>query len=360
MLTWPVFLTQYLAINEYKKGAEWKGFYNEISKGEYYLLPVSRKLIILQSLCDDALESEELKAEMRMREESEIGMDNDVPDILPADEVPRSVLPRYAKSSAGRDKEAMEIASKPNAEKLSGNSTSDFKENEGTDDADVDENGDECCLCGMDGTLLCCDGCPSVYHSRCIGVLKMLIPEGPWYCPECKINMFGPKIAKGTTLRGAEIFGKDLHGQLFLGTCDHLLVYVQNFYCPSWILSFDLLESVVLQVSKQMKFEVLFLLFSLNSNLCFGFPIFLNFLLQHLTLYELSYLRFHIYNFLKLMIAGSTSMVDIVSDITIRMIFQKFFKSSMHPCSTGLCTMVYAWQFYNSGIFQKVSGLFLI
>lgn len=259
-MTWPVFVIQYLAINGYVKGAEWKGFCDEIYEGEYYLLPASRKLIILQSLCDDVLESEELKAEMNMREESEVGMVCDADDILPADEVPRTVHPRYAKTSACKDKEAMEFASESNVEKPSGNSISYLRNIERTEDADVDGNGDECRLCGMDGTLLCCDGCPSAYHSRCIGVMKMFIPEGPWYCPECKINMSGPKIAKGTSLRGAEIFGKDLYGQLFLGTCDHLLVYVQNLCCLLLIPSFVVLGSLHLLVSKLMKFNVQFFL----------------------------------------------------------------------------------------------------
>ncbi|KAF2577278.1 hypothetical protein F2Q68_00000774 [Brassica cretica] len=90
--------------------------------------------------------------------------------------------------------------------------------------SDVDGNSDECRLCGMDGTLLCCDECPLAYHSRCIGVLKMYIPDGPWYCPECTINKMGPTIAHKTSLRGAVCFGVDPHGRLFLGTCNHLLV----------------------------------------------------------------------------------------------------------------------------------------
>ncbi|KAF7823287.1 DDT domain-containing protein PTM-like [Senna tora] len=232
ILTWPVLLIQYLAINGNTKGDEWKEFCDDIYNGEYYLLSASRKLIILQSLCDDVLESQELKAEMNMREESETGMDYDEEDILPADKVSRRVHQPYAQISACKHKEAMSLASKSTAEKLFGNSISYFRDAERTEDADVDGNGDECRLCGMDGILLCCDGCPSVYHSRCIGLMKISIPEGLWYCPECKINMSGPKIEKGTSLRGAEIFGKDLHGQLFLGACDHLLVLnVSGGYC---------------------------------------------------------------------------------------------------------------------------------
>ncbi|TKY67122.1 Nucleosome-remodeling factor subunit BPTF [Spatholobus suberectus] len=222
-LTWPVFLIQYLVVSGYTDGHEWKGFYEEVSTGEYYLLAVSRKLIILQILCDNVLESEEMITEINMRRESEVP-DYDGEDILPSEVGLRRVQPRYTNTSAFEDKEAAKFVSASNALDQPGNSISNFRDTESIDDGDADRNGDECCLCGMDGTLLCCDGCPSAYHSRCIGVTKMSLPEGPWYCPECKINMTGPTIAKGTSLRGAEIFGKDLYGQLFMGTCEHLLV----------------------------------------------------------------------------------------------------------------------------------------
>lgn len=229
-LTWPVYVLQYLAVNGYTIGPEWKGFYDEVFYGEYYLLPANRKLTILQILCDDVLESEELKAEMNMREKSEAGMDYDSEDILPSEHGPRRVHPRYAKTVGCKDDKTMKFDSELTAVNLPGNS----------EDA-IDSNGDECCLCGMDGTLLCCDGCPATYHSRCIGLMKMHIPEGEWHCPECIINMIGPLISRGT-LKGAEIFGNDLYGQLFMGTCDHLLVYVQNLYHVSFIPSFVMLD----------------------------------------------------------------------------------------------------------------------
>ncbi|KAL5056199.1 hypothetical protein RYX36_036881 [Vicia faba] len=220
-LTWPVFVVLYLLVNGFTKGPEWKGFYDEVFSGEYYMLPVSRKLVILQILCDDVLESDELKTEMSMRKESEVGMDYDAEDTIPAETGPRKVHPRYARTSFCEDKEATKLVSESIAVNQPGLYC---RDTENTADGDADRNGDDCRLCGMDGTLLCCDGCPSAYHSRCIGVMKMFIPEGPWYCPECKINMAGPTIAKGTSLRGAVIFGRDLYGQLFMGTCDHLLV----------------------------------------------------------------------------------------------------------------------------------------
>jgi PHD-finger len=57
------------------------------------------------------------------------------------------------------------------------------------------ENDDECAICGLEGDLLCCDGCPASYHRRCIGLFELdALPEGRWMCPECEIKdpaMFG-------------------------------------------------------------------------------------------------------------------------------------------------------------------------
>lgn len=55
------------------------------------------------------------------------------------------------------------------------------------DDSD-DANLDECVLCGMEGNLLCCDGCPAAYHARCIGLGKAQLAEGEWFCPECRVT----------------------------------------------------------------------------------------------------------------------------------------------------------------------------
>ncbi|XP_048234477.1 DDT domain-containing protein PTM isoform X2 [Ricinus communis] len=222
-LTWPVYLVQYFTVMGYAKRPEWKGFYDDILKREYYSLPVSRKLMILQILCDDVLDCAEIRAEIDAREESEVGMDPDAIATSLSENGPRRVHPRYSKTSACKDKEAMEIIAENQGTKSSCCSKYLGWEGDGHD-VGMDGNSDECRLCGMDGTLLCCDGCPSAYHSRCIGVVKMYIPEGPWYCPECTINKLGPTIIMGTSLKGAEIFGVDLYEQVFLGTCNHLLV----------------------------------------------------------------------------------------------------------------------------------------
>uniref|UniRef100_A0A7S1TFG5 Histone-lysine N-methyltransferase n=1 Tax=Compsopogon caeruleus TaxID=31354 RepID=A0A7S1TFG5_9RHOD len=41
-----------------------------------------------------------------------------------------------------------------------------------------------CVACGNGGQLLCCDGCPAVYHPRCVGVSEDATPE-QWYCENC-------------------------------------------------------------------------------------------------------------------------------------------------------------------------------
>ena len=51
-----------------------------------------------------------------------------------------------------------------------------------------DGNTDLCVLCGLGGSLLCCDGCPAAYHMRCIGETAKSIPEGEWLCPECALG----------------------------------------------------------------------------------------------------------------------------------------------------------------------------
>lgn len=229
-LTWPVYLLHYLAVMGYTKGPEWKNFNECVMDKEYYSLPVGLKLMTLQILCDDVLDCVEVRTEIDVREESEVGIDPDAVTINPSENGPRRVHPRFSKTSACKDREAMEIVAEGHEMKsyhklkiLGPRGT------EGDADAvDLDANSDECRLCGMDGTLLCCDGCPLAYHSRCIGVVKMYIPEGPWYCPECTINKMGPTITVGTSLKGAEVFGIDLYEQIFLGTCNHLLVYVFN------------------------------------------------------------------------------------------------------------------------------------
>ncbi|XP_004242107.1 DDT domain-containing protein PTM-like isoform X1 [Solanum lycopersicum] len=226
-ITWPVYLVHYLTVMGYIEQPGWKGFYPHTLQREYYLLSAGRKIMVLQILCDDVLESEEIRTEINMREESKLAIESDLLTDVACVSAPRIVHPRYAKTSACKGQEATELY-KENHERKQGCSTDNLGPKVSNQDyvsgGVQNSNSDECCLCAMEGTLLCCDGCPSSYHARCIGVSKTHIPEGEWYCPECTINKIEPKITRGTTLKEAELFGVDSYGQIFMGTCSHLLV----------------------------------------------------------------------------------------------------------------------------------------
>ncbi|KAL0460748.1 UNVERIFIED_CONTAM: DDT domain-containing protein PTM [Sesamum latifolium] len=205
-LTWPIYLVHYLMVMGYKNGPDWKGFYTHSLERDYYTLSAGKKLTILQILCEDVLDSEELRTEMDLREESEVGIDTESKMAATISE-PKRVHPRYSKASASKDTEPLQSVAEHHEIKSS--HSSHFLESQagGPIGNSIDEygNGDECRLCSMDGLLVCCDGCPSSYHSRCLGLNRMLMPDGSWYCPECKINPTEPKILGGTALRGGEI-----------------------------------------------------------------------------------------------------------------------------------------------------------
>ncbi|KAI3461337.1 hypothetical protein Pfo_018000 [Paulownia fortunei] len=224
--TWPIYLVHYLMVMGYKNGHDWKGFYTHSLERDYYTLSSGKKLLVLQILCEDVLDSEELRTEMDMREESEVGIEIDTSTMVATTCEPRRVHPGYPKTSACKDREA--IHSVAEHREIKSSLESHYVESQvggpvGNSIVE-DGNGDECRLCGMDGYLVCCDGCPSSYHSRCLGLSKTFMPDGSWYCPECKINSTEPKILRGTTLRGGDIFGVDPYEQVFVASCDHLLV----------------------------------------------------------------------------------------------------------------------------------------
>lgn len=226
LLTWPVSLVQYLMISKCTKGERWKEFYSYAIQKDYYALSVCSKLMVLRKLCDDVLDSPEIRAEIDMHKTSEVIPVYGV-TVVASKGGPIKVHPRLSKPSACDDQEAMDIIDKHKTQSSCNSNSLDYESTvlvSGSDDQDG--NGYECRLCGMDGTLLCCDGCPSVYHSRCIGVSNRL-PDGDWYCPECTINRIDLRISKEMSLRGAELFWVDPYEQVFMGTCNHLLVYVQ-------------------------------------------------------------------------------------------------------------------------------------
>ncbi len=47
-----------------------------------------------------------------------------------------------------------------------------------------------CHLCSLTGDVICCDGCPKVYHVHCLpeGKSKDTIDEDTWFCPDCFVD----------------------------------------------------------------------------------------------------------------------------------------------------------------------------
>ncbi|KAF8706535.1 hypothetical protein HU200_030817 [Digitaria exilis] len=215
-LTWPTFLLEYLCVMGCLKSLGGRSFGRTILATEYYKLPVSMKLRVLQLLCDHVIESDELKTELEDREgyNEEMEYETDSSSFLESGS--RAVSTRASKASAYKKMNGLQsLESTPNV----------TNPEDGVANASQDGNSDDCRICGMDGTLVCCDGCPWAYHSRCIGQNKAFLPKEEWFCPECAVNKLGPtssRIERGA--RGAQMFGIDMCGRLFLGTCDYLLV----------------------------------------------------------------------------------------------------------------------------------------
>jgi len=66
-------------------------------------------------------------------------------------------------------------------------------------------NADECKICGMEGDLLCCDGCPGSFHRACLNLGHGRLPEGKWLCHECRLadsSKMGPLGADKRPLLG--------------------------------------------------------------------------------------------------------------------------------------------------------------
>lgn len=166
-------------------------------ESDYHQQPVTVKVKILQCLCDDMIEVEAIRLELNRR----------------------SML---TETDANFDQSMyFDICKKRRA--LMDVSGGSCLTEEIVDDT-TDWNSDECCLCKMDGRLICCDGCPAAFHSRCVGVANDHLPEGDWYCPECAISRQKPWMKPQKSLRGAELLGIDHHGRLYYNSCGYLLV----------------------------------------------------------------------------------------------------------------------------------------
>ncbi|KAK9273798.1 hypothetical protein L1049_018608 [Liquidambar formosana] len=210
LITWPIFMVEYLLIH----GSGLKPDFNfsrlKLFESEYYRQPVSVKVEILRCLCDDVIEVEAIRSELNRRSLA----------AVPDRDFDRNVNMEMCK----KRRTVMDV---------SGGSCLTEEVVEET----TDWNSDECCLCKMDGSLICCDGCPAAYHSRCVGVATDLLPEGEWYCPECVIEKHNPWMKPRKSLRGAQLLGIDPDDRLYFSSCGYLLVsdscdteYSINYY----------------------------------------------------------------------------------------------------------------------------------
>ncbi|PNT74608.1 hypothetical protein BRADI_1g18770v3 [Brachypodium distachyon] len=194
LATWPIYLAEYILTrgSELRYGMKLTDL--KLLNTEYYRQPATVKLELLRTLCDDVLEIEAVRSELGLRE-----LDGN-------DEGYKST--RVRRKRRGSSVKSLADSSLPP---------------EGSDDTD-DGNSDECYLCGMDGNLLCCDGCPAAFHSKCVGVVEDLLPEGEWYCPECLMQRNNGSRNMAKLGRGAEVLGIDPHGRLYFGACSYVLV----------------------------------------------------------------------------------------------------------------------------------------
>lgn len=216
-------------------------------EGEYYHLDVRKKIVILKILCDHVLEADETKAELEMR----INLADSGADVLDA----KSSFRRFRDPVSGRwctdqrrrgnscfDKDLVTLEKVVNQRKessvkglnaeqehqqpvclLGGDTEVPAVEDRSTEARDT--NYDECVLCGMDGSLICCDGCPAAYHARCVGLSKVLLPDGNWFCPECVMDSTGSRGLKTCRgLRGAQVLGVDPQNRLYTAVYGYLLV----------------------------------------------------------------------------------------------------------------------------------------
>ncbi|KAJ7964054.1 DDT domain-containing protein PTM-like [Quillaja saponaria] len=197
LITWPIFMAEYLMIHGSGFKPDFSLNHLKLFSSDYYKQPVSIKVEILRLLCDDMIEAEAIRSELNRRSleaEPDTGFDQNMYTDM------------YKRRRAVFEASDGSFLAEGNA------------------DDTTDWNSDECCLCKMDGSLICCDGCPAAFHSRCVGISNDHLPEGDWYCPECAIDRHKPCMKLQKSLRGADLLGIDPHGRIYFSSCGYLLV----------------------------------------------------------------------------------------------------------------------------------------
>lgn len=53
-------------------------------------------------------------------------------------------------------------------------------------DQELDMNEEICASCRGFGLLICCDSCCRAFHYICAGLDPFKLPQGDWFCPQCR------------------------------------------------------------------------------------------------------------------------------------------------------------------------------
>jgi chromodomain-helicase-DNA-binding protein 4 len=77
-------------------------------------------------------------------------------------------------------------------------------EGPGGGEQEDDDHQEFCRVCKDGGELLCCDSCPSAYHTFCLDPPLSEIPDDDWRCPRCSCPPLTGKVAKILTWRWSE------------------------------------------------------------------------------------------------------------------------------------------------------------
>ena len=194
---WPIYLAEYIGHHRTSLKPCLKLVRRKILRSGYYKLSAKTKMEILHFLCHTVSEMDPVRSEIRKRvSEIELDLGNN----------------QDTHSLSNRDFTPNDFKNSPSLD---------------ADRDDIDRNNNECSLCKMEGNLICCDGCPAAFHSRCLGIPKVSLPEGDWYCPECLMRKVDQCIKPSMAISkffGAELLGVDIHGWHFFGCYGYLLV----------------------------------------------------------------------------------------------------------------------------------------
>ncbi|CAL8080599.1 unnamed protein product [Orchesella dallaii] len=72
---------------------------------------------------------------------------------------------------------------------------------------EVEQEG--CAVCSFGGELMCCDGCPDMYHLLCLNPPLSRVPRGSWHCPNCKSQAQKGRSSSGSKKKGRRTISTD-------------------------------------------------------------------------------------------------------------------------------------------------------